>query len=109
MPIVYDKLLALKIPEAEHAYTNKDTILYALGVGLGHDPLDPNQLDYVYERNLKALPTCAAVLGYPGFWVRNLATGIDWVRIANGEQGVVLHAPLKPAGTVIGRSKILEV
>ena len=61
------------------------------------------QLDFVYEKNLKVLPTFAAVLGYPGFWVRDLDTGIDWVRIVNGEQGVVLHAPLKPHGTVIGQ------
>ena len=40
MAIDYDKLLALKIPEAEHSYTDKDAMLYALGVGLGHDPLD---------------------------------------------------------------------
>ena len=43
------------------------------------------------------------MLGYPGFWVRDLDTGIDWVKIVNGEQGVVLHAPLKPRGTVIGQ------
>ena len=77
---IYDKLLALKIPDAEHTYTDKDTMLYALGVGLGHDPLDAKQLDFVYEKNLKALPTFAAVLGYPGFWVRDLDTGIDWVQ-----------------------------
>jgi hypothetical protein len=35
MPINYDKLLALKIPEAEHSYSERDTILYALGVGVG--------------------------------------------------------------------------
>ena len=62
-------------------------MLYALGVGLGHDPLDREQLDFVYEKNLKALPTFAVVLGYPGFWVRDLDTGIDWVKIVNGEQG----------------------
>ena len=45
------------------------------------------QLDFVYEKNLKALPTFARVLGYPGFWMRDLDTGIDWVRIVNGEQG----------------------
>ena len=89
MAIDYDKLLALKIPEAEHTYTDKDTMLYALGVGLGHDPLDARQLDFVYEKNLKALPTFAAVLGYPGFWVRDLDTGIDWVKIVNGEQGFI--------------------
>jgi acyl dehydratase len=109
MAINYDKLLALKIPDAEHTYTDKDTILYALGVGLGQDPLDPKQLDFVYEKNLKALPTYAAMLGYPGFWVRELDTGIDWVRIVNGEQAVVLHQPLKPAGTVVGKSRVLEV
>ena len=109
MTIDYDKLLALKIPDVEHTYTDKDTILYALGVGLGHDPLDPKELDFVYEKNLKALPTYAAMLGYPGFWMRDLDTGIDWVRLVNGEQAVFLHQPLKPTGTVIGRSRVLEV
>ena len=109
MAINYDKLLALKIPDVEHRYTDKDTMLYALGVGLGHDPLDRKQLDFVYEKNLKPLPTFAAVLGYPGFWVRDLDTGIDWVKIVNGEQGVILHQPLKPAGAVLGKSRIIEV
>jgi acyl dehydratase len=109
MAIDYDKLMALKIPDAEHSYTDKDTMLYALGVGLGHDPLDLDQLNFVYEKNLKPLPTFAAVLGYPGFWVRELDTGIDWVRIVNGEQGVRLHRPLQPRGTVLGRTRIVEV
>ena len=109
MAIDYDKLKALKIADVEHTYTDKDTMLYALGVGLGHDPLDEKQLDFVYEKNLRALPTFAAVLGYPGFWVRDLDTGIDWVKIVNGEQGVVLHAPLKPKGTVLGQTRIVEV
>src|SRR5216683_2869464 len=86
MAIDYDKLLALKIPDAEHTYGDKDTMLYALGVGLGHDPTDRAQLDFVYEKNLKALPTYACLLGYPGFWVRDLDTGIDWVKIVNGER-----------------------
>jgi acyl dehydratase len=108
MAINYEKLLALKIPDVEHTYTDKDAMLYALGVGLGHDPLDLKQLDFVYEKNLKALPAFAAVLGYPGFWARELDSGIDWVKIVNGEQGVVLHQPVKPSGTVIGRSRIVE-
>ena len=39
-----------------------------------------DELAFVYEKNLKVLPTFACVLGYPGFWVRDLDTGIDWVQ-----------------------------
>jgi hypothetical protein len=48
MPLNYDKLLALDIPDVEHTYTEKDTILYALGLGLGHDPMDEAELAFVY-------------------------------------------------------------
>ena len=55
-------------------------MLYALGIGLGQDPEDERQLRYVYERDLLAFPTMSVVLGYPGFWVRDPRTGIDWIR-----------------------------
>jgi acyl dehydratase len=109
MTIVYDNLMALEIPPVEQAYDSKDCILYALGVGLGHDPMNADELAFVYEKNLKALPTMATVLGYAGFWIRDFDTGIDWVRIVNGEQGVTLHRPLAGHGTVVGRSRIVEV
>jgi acyl dehydratase len=76
---------------------------------MGQDPTDRAELDFVYEKNLKALPTFSCVLGYPGFWVRELDTGVDWVRIVNGEQGFTLHAPLKGRGTVIGKTRIVDV
>jgi acyl dehydratase len=109
MPIDYDKLLALKIPEVTQAYTERDAILYALGIGLCRDPLDGDELPFVYERNFKVLPTFAAVLGWPGFWVRDLDTGIDWVKVVAGEQGLVLHRPLEPRGSVIGRTRVIEI
>jgi len=109
MTIVYDKLMALDIPPAEHTYGAKDCMLYALGVGLGHDPMNEDELPFVYEKNLKVLPTMAAVLGYVGFWARDRDTGIDYVKMVNGEQGVTLHRPLKGDNTVIGRQRIIEV
>jgi acyl dehydratase len=109
MPIVYEKLLALKIPEVTQAYTERDAILYALGVGLGHAPTDEHELPFVYEKNLRVLPTFAAVLGWPGFWVRDLDTGIDWVNVVAGEQGLVLHHPLAPRGTVTGRTRVTDI
>lgn len=90
----------------EQRYTARDTILYALGLGLGQDPMDRAQLRFVYEDGLQALPTLALVLGYPGFWAKDPATGIDWVKLLHGEQSLELHAPLPAAGTVIGRTRV---
>jgi acyl dehydratase len=109
MPIVYEKLLALKIPEVEHSYGPKDCMLYALGVGLGLDPMDEQQLAFVYEKSLKALPTMAVVVGYPGFWAKELDTGIDWVKVVAGEHSLVLHKPLQPSGTVMSRTRVLDI
>jgi acyl dehydratase len=109
MAIDYDKLMGLKIPEVEQTYGEKDAILYALGVGFGHDPMSADELAFVYEKDLKILPSFALVLGYPGFWIRDLDTGIDWVKLVLGEQGMRLHRPLPPRGTVIGRPRVTEV
>ena len=109
MAIIYDKLMALDIPPREQSYEAKDCILYALGIGFGHDPMNEDELPFVYEKNLKVLPTMGTVLGHPGFWARNRDTGIDWVRVVNGEQGITLHRPIAGAGTVIGRQRIVEV
>jgi acyl dehydratase len=109
MPIVYEKLLALKIPDVEASYGPKDCMLYALGVGLGLDPTDERQLAFVYEKHLKALPTMAVVVGYPGFWAKELDTGIDWVKVVAGEHSLVLHKPLQPSGTVTSRTRVLDI
>jgi acyl dehydratase len=109
MPIVYDKLIALNIPEVEHSYTEKDAILYALGLGLGQDPVNADELAFVYEKKLKVLPTFAVMLGYPGFWARDLDSGIDWVRLVHGEQALTIHRPLAPRGTVTGKTRVVDV
>lgn len=104
--IDYAKLKARKFQDVEHAYDEKDTMLYALGLGYGHDPMDEKQLQFVYEKNLKALPTLPVVIASPGFWVKEPDSGIDWVRIVHGEQSLTVHKPLPVAGTVIGRLRI---
>ena len=109
MPIVYEKLLALKIPEVEHTYGPKDCILYALGLGFGHDPMNEDELPFVYEKNLKALPTFALVQGYTPYWLRNPDSGVNWTKVMHGEQGFVLHKPVTPQGSVLGRTRIVEV
>jgi acyl dehydratase len=49
------------------------------------------------------------VLGWPGFWARDLDTGIDWVKLVAGEQGLTLHRPLAPRGAVTGKTRVTEI
>jgi acyl dehydratase len=107
--INYERLLSLDIPSVEHAYSHRDTMLYALGLGLGHDPLDRDQLNFVYEANLRVLPTMVCVLGLAGSWARDLNTGIDYEKVVHGEQAFILHRPLAASGVVIGKTRIVEV
>ena len=109
MPLDPAKLLALDIPDVEHSYGPKDCILYALGVGLGQDPTDDHELAFVYEKSLKVLPTFPAVLGYSAYTFKRPELGITWSHVVHGEHSVRVHAPIAPEGTVIGRSRILDV
>lgn len=110
MPIDPGRLLERRFAPIAHAYEHRYTQLYALGVGLGADPLDAGQLRYVYEgadgESLDALPTMANVLAYPGFWAREADTGIDWRRLVHAEQQIVLHAPLPARGRVVGHNRV---
>ncbi|NYI23626.1 MaoC family dehydratase [Sphingobium indicum] len=99
-------LLGLPPRITQHKFTARDTILYALGVGVGQDPGDRSELPFVYEKGLRALPTMSVVLAYPGFWQMDPIYGIDWKRLLHGEQSVTLHAPLPVEGEVRGVSTI---
>ncbi len=109
MTIVYDRLMALDVEPAEQVYDAKDCMLYALGVGLGHDPMNEDELAFVYEKNLKVLPTMATVLGHSGALARSPDTGIDWVMVVNGEQGFTLERPLAGHGALVGHTRIVDV
>jgi len=109
MAIDYDKLLALQIPEVEDTYGPKNCILYALGIGLGQDPINEDELPFVYEKNIKVLPTFALVQGYSPYWLRNPQSGVTWNKVVHGEQGMILHQPVAPKGVVIGATRIVEV
>lgn len=104
------KILDWPFRPVEQAYTERDTILYALGCGLGADPLDEAQLRFVFEEpELLALPTMAAVLSPPGFWARHPDSGIDWVRILHGEQAMEVHKPLPAAANVVATTKVTGI
>lgn len=109
MAINYEKLVNWQIPEVEQRLTRRDTILYALGVGLGADPCDADQLRFVYEDGLQALPTMAIVLGYPGPWHAHPDTGITRSHVVHGEQGFRILKPLLVEGDVIGKTRVTGI
>jgi acyl dehydratase len=110
MPITYEKLLHFPIPEIRQRLRWQDAALYALSLGCAQDPMDDGELRFVTEvAAMRALPTMAVVLGYPGFWLRDPATGVDALRLVHGEQAVTLHAPLPVEGDVIGRSRVTGI
>lgn len=104
-----ERLLAHRFPEIRHAYTARDAILYALGIGLGEDPLDPADLRFLDERALSVLPTYAVTLASPGLWVKEPSLGIDWVRLLHIAQAARFENPLPAKAEVIGHAKIASV
>jgi acyl dehydratase len=100
----YEKARAWVFPDVEGVYTDRDTMLYALGLGLGAHPTDARELRFVTEPALVALPTMAAVVARNRPWLAEV--GVHVTDAVHGEQRMAFHRPLPPAGAVVGKSRI---
>jgi acyl dehydratase len=110
VPIDYDRLVNFEIPEVEQRLTRRDTMLYALGVGLGADPCDEDQLKFVYEKDLQALPTMAIVLAAASGWTAsNPALGVTASHTVHGEQGFRILKTLPVEGDLLGKTRVTGV
>jgi acyl dehydratase len=109
LAIDYQTLKNWPFGDVEQTYTERDSVLYALSVGFGCAPLDRRALRFTYGPHLSAVPTMAAVLGFPGQWMRQPESGIDWVKVVHGEQRVRLFQPIPPAATIIGRTRVKSI
>src|SRR6185312_9877283 len=110
MPIYYPDILDQRTAARTFTYGDKDVMLYALGIGLGADPMDEKELAFVYERNLKIVPTAATVLaannnraaeGRPAPMLPegHRQSQMNCMMMVHGEQKVELHRPLPASGT----------
>lgn len=109
MAIDYDKLISYDIPSCEQTYTERDVMLYALGVGVGLDPLDRSELSFVYEKDLQVLPTMCCILGAPGMWLAEPETGVDYVQVLHGEMGFKIHKPLPASASISGKTRVTDI
>lgn len=103
--INYEQLMGLKLAGARFSYTDRESLLYAVSVGMGRDPLDANELPYVYEKTaLRTVPSMATVLTRIPLLKD---CGYDYTKVVHGEQRLTLHRPLPPQGDLIADARVV--
>lgn len=107
MPIDYDAALTMTSENQPFSFTDKETMLYALGIGLGADPLNADELPFVYENGLKVVPTQATVMAWGAG--KTTALGINFIMVVHGEQRLTVHKPLPAEGDILADWTVTEI
>jgi acyl dehydratase len=108
MPIIYDELMQAKSTGLSTSYGDRETMLYALGVGFMRDPMNADELKFVYENNLQTVPTMATVIGW-GMGSTLARSGINYLMVVHGEQRLTMHKPLPYAADVVFDERVVGV
>ncbi|HEY0574201.1 MAG TPA: MaoC/PaaZ C-terminal domain-containing protein [Pseudonocardia sp.] len=113
MPIDPERALGATLPERTFSWTASDVLLYHLGIGAGDDPVDPRELHYAYEDDLRVLPTFGVVaptlrdteppkVELPGI-------DVDLASVLHGSQEITAAGPLPVAGIGVARGRIADL
>lgn len=78
-------------------WTDRDTLLYALGVGAGIDDL-AFTTENSHDIDQQVLPTYA-VICCPAFGAAGLVGKFNWAMLLHGSQSIRLHARCRPRGS----------
>ena len=105
MTINYDEIMNLTSENVEISYSDKDSILYSLGIGLGNDPMNLNELKYVYENSQSVLPSMATNFQYHSPLL--LKTNINFIMVVHGEQRLSITNALPVSGNFIANAKVI--
>ena len=106
MALVYDKLMALKRTGDRFAWTDRETMLYAIGVGMSRDPYEPSELAYTFEKQkLRTVASMATVLQRVPLLKD---CGYDYTKVVHGEQRLMLEKPLEPEGEITVDSRVVS-
>jgi acyl dehydratase len=98
MPLNLDMVGQMSPPYGA-THTPDQVILYALSIGAG-----VNELDFVYEKELKVFPTFATIPFFPVFLEKFAPqANLNLMGVIHGEQAIRLHRPIPPAATLYSR------
>jgi acyl dehydratase len=112
MPIDLEKARGGELQPSEGAWTRDDVILYQLGIGAGMGkPTDPKELEYTYEKNLKALPSFGVVpvFGAVGGMAAVPGIQVNFALVLHGEQDIEIHRPIPVEASVESKGRIAGI
>ncbi len=92
----------LELPATSFEYTERDVMLYALGIGA-------TELDFIYERSLKAIPSFAVIPAFPAMMGLTAAVEINLVMVLHGEQSFTIHKTIPVKGKLTTAGKVTGV
>ncbi|MER9165554.1 MaoC/PaaZ C-terminal domain-containing protein [Mesorhizobium sp. M0715] len=108
-PLDVNELMSRRL-RFETSYSDREVMLYALGLGFGHDPLDETGLRFVTEKALVVMPTFATIIAFNQ--PQPLLTpkdDLNFVKAVHGEQRLTVHHPIPPASTVTGEVRMTDI
>ncbi len=103
---ISSSLVGLTFEPVQFAWSAKDVMLYAVGVGAKPE----GELEYVFEgKGPKVLPTYAVIPGM--FSMGGLVSSVDFdlAMLLHGEQSITLHREIPPEATVTITGRVAEV
>jgi acyl dehydratase len=105
MALNYEDLMATSIVDLPFSYGDTESMLYAISIGMGRDPVSADELPYVFEQGepLRTMPSMASVL-VPDMSPPDL--GWDFSQVLHIEQRLQLFRPLPVAADLLINKKI---
>lgn len=113
---VVNRAIGAELERATYRYNERDVALYALGIGAPADPLDQDELKFVYELSssgFQVFPTFAVVFSYA--FNRRVPSGeiagikYQPMMVVHGEQFLHVHRTLPRAATVTSTITISDI
>jgi acyl dehydratase len=111
MPIDVASALAAELPVDSFSWTDRDVILYHLGIGAGNPPTDEGELRYAYEGDLRVLPSYATIPSFATMMSVGSVPGVDinLSQILHGEQELMVHRTIPTEGSVTNFARVTDV